>query len=160
MLILKSRLAKGHLPRTIDLGQKAEAAMRKTLNWIFSFSIYLIHLAVLYCVEGVECKIGNKKIWNRQIETHFAGGKVKFQGIRYFDGPFPDRKMDDGKWLVLLVASIYFLLRFTNLDPKVFRSNELSVNNNKNLISHKEILLTCLINVVHNGINTLSVLTR
>ena len=85
---------------------------------------------------------------------------MKFQGIRYFDGPFPDGKMDDGKWLVLLVASIYFLLRFTNLDPKVFRSNELSVNNNKNLISHKEILLTCLINVVHNGINTLSVLTR
>ena len=32
MLILKRKLAKGHLPRTTALAQKAEAAMRKTLN--------------------------------------------------------------------------------------------------------------------------------
>ena len=32
MLILKSSLAKVHLSRTTDLTQKAEAAMRKTLN--------------------------------------------------------------------------------------------------------------------------------
>ena len=50
MLILKRKLAKGHLPRTTILAQKAEAAMRRTLNWILLFSIYLIHLPVLYCV--------------------------------------------------------------------------------------------------------------
>ena len=43
---------------------------------------------------------------------------MKFQGIRYFDGTFSDRKMDDGKWL----------LSNTNLYLKVFRGKELGVN--------------------------------
>ena len=84
-----------------------------------------------------------------------GGGGMKFQVIRNFDGSFSDRKMDDGKWLLSLVASIYFSLRFTNLYLKVFRSKKLGVNYKYNLISHKEILLTCLINAVFNVINTL-----
>ena len=71
---------------------------------------------------------------------------MKFQGIRYFDGPFSDRKMDDGKWL----------LSNTNLYLKVFRRKELGVNYKYNLLPYKEILLTCLINAVFNVINTLS----
>ena len=73
-------------------------------------------------------------------------GEKGIQGIRYFDGPFSDRKMDDGKWL----------LSNTNLYLKVFRGKELGVNYKYNLLSYKEILLTCFTNAVFNVINTLS----
>ena len=52
----------GHLPKTTILAQKAETGMRKTLNLIFVFSIYLMHLPLSYCVYGVAYKRGNEKI--------------------------------------------------------------------------------------------------
>ena len=51
MLVLRRKLAKGHLTGTITLAQKAESAMRKTLNLIFSFNIYLIHKMVHFSLK-------------------------------------------------------------------------------------------------------------
>ena len=53
MLILRCKLAKGHLSGTATLSQKVEPVLRKTLNWMFVFNIYLRHLRVPYCIKWV-----------------------------------------------------------------------------------------------------------